>query len=310
MPGLLARVQMATRSRGQRRPLSRVRPNEAALTAANMSIVAEPEGVNRALRAIAPRDDGGRGIELGAASRVWVQFPEPVVVPLTRDADGTPRPDLDRAGTLALRIASAGEVIVANIPVGSEAGPGPDDPPTPRLVSARLHKPTADLRAPLAALLDDTRRASSRANVKATTEVRGGDGSPIAGVSLDASAALDGATPEALLTLENVHTANADALLGRPGLVSGALGQSASATVRIAPVAGSAGDLDLRAQVQSPAFSGADIALAKRADRIALVAPAAITWTPAPAFLNSFLAGEDRPFIATEPPRSFCCRGW
>ncbi|MBX3404914.1 MAG: hypothetical protein KF699_16000 [Phycisphaeraceae bacterium] len=300
-PGVVARVQMVTRSQGANADLSlRVRANEAALTAANFSIVAEPEGVNRALRAIAPRADGGRGIELGAASRVWVQVPEPVVVPLTRDADGTPRPDLARAGTLALRIASAGEVIVANIPVGSEAGPGPDDPPTPRLVSARLHKPTADLRAPLAALLDESLRASARASVKATTEVRGGGGSPIAGVSLDASAALDGAAPEALLTLENVHTANADALLGRPGLVSGALGQSASATVRIAPIAGAAGDLDLRAQVQSPAFSGADIALARRADRIALVAPAAITWTPAPEFLNSFLAGEDRSFIVTE----------
>lgn len=300
-PGLLARVQLATRSQGANADLTlRVGPDEAALTAANMSIVAEPEGVNRALRAVAPPADGGRGIELGAPSRVWVQVREPVVVPLGRDNAGAPRPDFAGAGGLALRIASAGEVIVANIPVGSDAGPEPDGPRVPRLASVRLHKPTADLRAPLPALLDSTRRSSARADVKATTEVRTGDGAPIAAVGLDASAALDGAAPEAALTLADVNTANADALLGRPGLVSGALGPSASATVRIEPAAGAAGDLDLRAHIESPAFSGADIALARRADRIALAAPAAITWTPAPAFLNSLLAGEDRSFTITE----------
>lgn len=300
-PGLNARVQMVTRSQGANADLSlRVRPDEAALTAASISIVAEPEGVNRALRVVAPPAEGQRGIELGASTRLWLQAPEPVVVPLMRDADGAPGPDLARAGTLTLRVASAGEVVVANVPVGSDAGPGPEDPPTPRLVSVRLHKPSADLRAPLAALLDGARRGSSRATVKAATDVRTMDGAPIAGVSVDASAALDGTSPEAVLTLADVNTANADALLGRPGLVSGALGDTARAQVRVAPVAGAPGDLDLRLELRSPAFSGADIALARRADRVALSAPAAITWAPAPAFVNSFLAGEGRQFVVTE----------
>lgn len=294
-PGQVARFQLATQSQGAAADLwLRLLPQQAALTGGNINLAADPRDVNAVLRAAAPPAEGQSPIELAARTRLWLRFPEPIVIPLKRESTGTISPDLAAAGEAMVQLAAEGDIVAAGIPIGSEPGAAPEDPPVARTTTIRLHKLAADLRAPLAALAEGASRSAARVSIKALTEARTADSAPLASVSIDGSAALDGSAPRATVTLAEVSTANADTLLGRPGLVSGALGDTARATVSIEPVAGTAGDLSLRAELVSPAFKGADLALVRSSDRVTLAAPAAITWSPAPAFINSFLASEGR----------------
>lgn len=293
--GQVARVQVTTQSQGAGADLwLRLLPQQAALTGGNLNFVADPGTVNAVLRAAAPPAEGESSIELGARTKVWVRFPEPIIIPLKRDSADTISPDFAAAGGALVQLAAEGDVVASGIPIGSDPGPTPDDPPVARTTTLRVHKLAADLRAPLAALAEGAERSAHRGTAKLTAEARTADSAPLASIGVDAAAALDGSAPRATVTLADLNTANADALLGRPGLVSGALGNTARATVNIEPVAGAAGELSLRAELVSPAFKGADIALVRRADRVMLAAPAAITWSPAPAFVNSFLSSEGR----------------
>ena len=222
-------------------------------------------------------------------------MPEAIVIPLKRNAEGGLAPDFASAKDFFASLAAEGELTVGGIPIGSEPGATPEAAPTPTYTSARLGKLEAQVRVPMAALADDAakKNPANRATLKLTTDARTGEGAPIAAVAIDAKAGLDASSPEATVTLAGINTANVDKLLKRNGLVTGALGDKADIALRVTPVSGSTSDLGVLAEITSPTISGASISLAKRADAIALTGPSNIMWTPAPAFLNSFLIKDD-----------------
>jgi len=313
--GQVVRIQLATQAQGAGTDLYlRLSPTEAAITGGTTFLVAEPASINAILAAAsvpapaAPAPSAtdpaaepvtaaipARPITLDSRTKLWLRMPEAIVVPLKKSADGALEPDFARAKDFFATLAAEGEITVGGIPIGSEPGATEDAPPTPTYTSARLGKLEAQVRVPMAALADDAARAlpANRASLKLTTDARTGEGAPVAAVAIDAQAGLDASSPEALVTLAGINTANVDALLNRQGFVTGAMGNTADIALRVTPEAGSATNLNLTAEITSPTISGATLSLARRADVIALTGPSNITWTPAPAFLNSILVTDD-----------------
>lgn len=307
--GQVVRVQLATQAQGAGSDLyMRLTPSEAAITGGTTFLVAEPTAINAILAAAsAPAPDEtqadaapaapGRPITLESRNKLWLRFPEPVLMPLRKTAEGAIEPDFAKAKDFFATLAAEGEIVIGGIPIGSELpdGAAADAQPVPTYTSARLGKLEAQARVPMAALVSEEAKkaTANRATLKLTTDARSGEGGQIAAVSIDAKAGLDASSPEALVALANINTANVDKLLKRDGMVTGALGDKADITLRVAPIAGSAADLNLNAEITSPTISGASLSLAKRADSIALTGPSNITWTPAPAFLNSLLVKDD-----------------
>lgn len=309
--GQVVRLQLATQAQGAGSDLYlRLTPSEAAITGGTTFVVAEPASINAVLAAAAkpaaqdaaaPADAAtapaapARPITLESRNKLWLRMPEPIVVPLKKTAAGGVEPDFAKAKDFFATLAAEGEIRVGGIPIGSEPGATADASPVTKYTSARLGKLEAQARVPMAALVSDEAKkaAANRASLKLTTDARTGEGAQIASVALDAKAGLDASGPDATVTLSGINTANVDKLLERNGLVTGALGDKADIALRIVPVAGSATDLTINAEVTSPTISGASLALAKRADAVALSGPSNITWTPAPAFLNSLLVKDD-----------------
>lgn len=307
--GQVVRVQLATQAQGAGSNLYlRLTPGEAAITGGTTFLVADPASINAILAAAAkpaaepaaPADGAtpsvpAKPITLESRNKLWLKMPEPIVVPLRKTAEGGVEPDFAKAKDFFATLAAEGEIMVAGIPIGSEPGATEDAPAVPAYTSARLGKLEAQARVPMAALASDDAKkaAANRASLKLTTDARTGEGAPIAAVAVDAKAGLDASSPEATVTLANINTANVDRLLQRNGLVTGALGDKAEIALRVMPIAGTASDLAINAEITSPTISGASIAMAKHADAVSLAGPSNITWTPAPAFLNSFLVKDD-----------------
>jgi hypothetical protein len=310
--GQVVRVQLATQSQGLGSDLYlRLSPTEAAITGGTTFLVAEPASVNAILAAAAVPaeppaviDPAGEPvvaaapaepITLNSRTKFWLRMPEAIVVPLKKTAEGALEPDFARAKDFFTTLAAEGEIALGNIPIGTEPGATDDAPLTTTYTTARLGKFEAQARVPMAALADDAARSlpANRATLKLTTDARTGEGAQIAAVSVDAKAGLDVSSPEAVVALTGINTANVDALLKRNGLITGALGDSANIALRITPVAGSETDLGIVAEIASPTISGANVSLARRAEAVSLTAPSNITWTPAPSFLNSLLVTDD-----------------
>lgn len=310
--GQVVRVQLATQSQGLGSDLYlRLSPTEAAITGGTTFLVAEPASINAIVAAAAGPaeppaviDPAGEPvvaaapaepITLNSRTKFWLRMPEAIAVPLKKTAEGALEPDFARAKDFFATLAAEGEIALGNIPIGTEPGATDDAPPTTTYTTARLGKFEAQARVPMAALADEAARSlpANRATLKLTTDARTGDGAQIAAVTVDAKASLDASSPEAVVALTGINTANVDALLKRNGLITGALGGSANIALRITPVAGSETDLGIVAEITSPTISGANVSLARRAEAVSLTAPSNITWTPAPSFLNSLLVTDD-----------------
>jgi len=309
-PGQIARIQVATQAKGFGSDLYlRLTPTEAAITGGTNFLIAEPSAINAVLAAASPpaegtaAEPGAQTLSLVEKTKLHLRFPEPIVIPLRKTPEGAIVPDFAVAKDFFASLAAEGDIVIGGIPLASEPGgrARPEDSARPTDSALRLSKFEGQARVPLAALASDAAKAdpANRATLKVTTDARTFEGAPISALVLDATAGLDASSPQVVATLAGINTANVDVLLRRNGLVTGALGETADISLRITPQAitqaggGSVTDLAIHAELTSPTISGASISLAKRAESIALTEASNITWTPAPAFLNSLLAKDD-----------------
>lgn len=105
---------------------------------------------------------------------------------------------------------------------------------------------------------------------------------------------MPGGALDASLSLDKLDTAKVDSVIGRPGLLAGALGSPASVTATVKPqgAKGAAQSMAIDASVRSPKLT-TSAALVADDSKIALTKPMELTWTLEPAWASANLLGGD-----------------
>jgi hypothetical protein len=262
-----------------------ITPAQATIRTLDVQAGMQPRVVNPVLAAAARAPEPGRApappLELGEPFRLRLTSPEPVVVPFK---PGTTSPDWARAGEARLTLAGDNDIVIGNVPAGTDPQSG-----QPRLTSLRVKGLGADVRAPLSALAGDEAAKAKRLTAAFRLGAERGDGAAIARVSGTASSTLTGAGLEANIALADLDTAVIENLIGRPALLSGALGDKAQANLKIQPQGG--GVTSIAADLTAPRLSEARLAFTQDATAIRLTQPATITWRPDASFVNAYVLG-------------------
>lgn len=238
----------------------------------------DPATINPILAGDAPA--GGKPpMRLEQGFKVYALIEQPALIPLKTGADGSVTPDFASAKNAVVKIPVEGDVVIGNVPGGAGGGQ------TARVTGLTL---TADV--PLAGLAGEKAASTARAKAVASATIKDGRGAQAAVLAADVAAMMDGSSPEALVKLAQVNSGVIDGVLGRPGLVSGALGETADVTIQASPVAGGSTG---RIELVSPKVTGAKLPFAQDAERIRLTGPATINWSPDASFLNGLLRSAD-----------------
>lgn len=228
----------------------------------------------------------------------------PVSVPMSGFS-----PQLDKAGDATVKVALAGPAVMQNLMLAAEQGkPARDIGP----VGVRDVLITAT--APLSSLAPGSPARPAKVDVAAT--LLGDQQQAVGTIEAGAETSLASGAPsgpiKTRLSLDVVNTPKLDAILGKPGLVSGAVGErvkiDASANVEFAKSdsAGAAAapsalqSLDIQASITSPRLNTTKpLSLVSKGDTASLTAPAVLKWTVDPAWANSFLPPPAQP---NQPP--------
>jgi hypothetical protein len=250
-----------------------------------------PETVRTLLDAYAPSMKES-GIELAGPARLNLAV-EPVDIPL----DDAGALLLDRVPAARGRISLGGRTIIRGLTVDEEGGKKrPLGPVGVEELSIAALVPVAAMVGPS---LPDQRTLSAQIGAG----VLGNAGTPIAVLSGTVTAALSSgklAGPlDADVRLKDVSTGDVERFVGKDGLVTGLLGNTATLglAVSMKPPAGAAeaamadADFDASFTVQAPRLrSDGPVRLARTSDRTRLVAPARLTLEPDAPTINQFLA--------------------
>jgi hypothetical protein len=241
-------------------------------------VIVDPAKINPILAGDAPA--GGKPpMKLEQGFKVYALIEQPALIPLKTGADGTVTPDFASAKSAVVKIPVEGDVVIGNVPGGAGGGQ-----------TARVTGLTMTAEVPLAGLGGPQAAATARAKAVASATIKDGRGAQAAVLAADVAAMMDGSSPEALVKLAQVNSGVVDGVLGRPGLVSGALGETADVTIQASPVAGGSTG---RIELVSPKVTGAKLPFAQDAERIRLTGPATINWRPDASFLNGLLTSAD-----------------
>lgn len=186
------------------------------------------------------------------------------------------KPDLKGAGSVDASIALGGPLVLR----GLDAGEG-------RSVDVALDGVKASARAPL----------SGAGRIDASVEAGLFDPARGAGASigsLQGQATLSGSgetrSVEGVLRVDRLQTAYVDALLGKPGLLSLAVGDTAEFKAEARPGAG--GATAISGTVQAPRLK-AQFGASLQADRVALTAPLTASWTPSEQWMLRYALSGD-----------------
>jgi hypothetical protein len=222
----------------------------------------------------------------------------PVKVGLTLDGfaiprDGTGAPDLTRAGA-----ASFGATIPGRVLIDQLAAPNPDGS-APALAAAGIEGLSVKGSVPLAAFTDG---AAGEATATVTSNLLDADGGVAGRLDAAASARLASGGPNGpvsvQLKIKDAATQWADVAAGRPGLVSGLLGDAADLDIGFSgamapPAPGKPAELRdgaLTAGVSSPAISVSSPAtIVIHPDRFELSKPLIFKAAVKPEWANTFL---------------------
>ncbi|HVU65305.1 MAG TPA: hypothetical protein VHC70_15090 [Phycisphaerales bacterium] len=200
-----------------------------------------------------------------------------ITVPLKA---GTFEPDFAGASDAAVSLSTDNDIAIDNVPIGADAGGAA------RTTGVRVKSLKADVTAPLSGLAPEGKGKKLSATFSAIASRSEGNAT-IADVHGTVSAAMDNSTPPtADVDLKVPDTAVVEGLIGRPGLLTGALGDHADASVKVSPQKD--GQL-IALSLTAPKVSDARIELLQGADSTAITKPAVITWKPDAASLNRLL---------------------
>ncbi|MBL0871411.1 MAG: hypothetical protein IBJ18_12635 [Phycisphaerales bacterium] len=144
---------------------------------------------------------------------------------------------------------------------------------------------TAD--APLAALTNPTSKEGHLGAQLRADLIEGQRPEPVASISADFDAAASLNEFKLQTTITNIDAQRLDAMLSKPGLISGALGSPAS--INLSATKEGPGTTKASASIQSPRLNLTGLSLTQQGKALALTAPAEFTWTVEPAFLDQTL---------------------
>lgn len=268
---------------------ARVTPAQATVSTLRLVAGMDPRVVNPILAAAAqstpqpgqPSAPPAPPLQLAQPFRLTLTSPESIAIPFKA---GTTEPDWAAAPDARIIVSTDNDISISNVPAGA------DEQGRPRLTGVIVRGLGADVRAPLSGLAEGDAATAKRlsANFKLAA-ARAGDNAAIANVNGTAAATMAGKNIEANVTLADIDTAVVEGLIGKPALLSGALGDKAQATLRIQPQAG--GTATIAADITAPRLSEAKLALTQDATAIRLTQPATITWRPDASFVNAYLLG-------------------
>lgn len=236
----------------------------------------DPRVVNPVLASAGGSGAGAAPIQIAQRFALTLKSTQAIVVPFK---PGTMSPDFAKAGNATIALTTDNDIGIDNVPTGA------DERGNPRTVGVRVRGLRAEVMAPLSGL-DESLRESKRANVTfAGGAFRAADNAPIAEVSGSASAAMNGAQPEASVKLAGVECAVVDGLIGQPGMVSGALGERADVNLKVSPQGETT---RVSAEIAAPRLTDAKFELVQEPTRITLSRATTMTWRPDPAFVNRY----------------------
>lgn len=258
----------------------------------------KPETVNPVLSAASRPASGSSNVvpvQLAQPFRITAKSSGPITVPLK---PGTFEPSWATASDAAIAIAADSDIAIDNVPTGA------DESGHARTTGIRVKALKSDIKAPLSGL--DPAHKSKRLNAAfSANAIRSGgqtnDSATIADISGTLAAAMDGTNPDADIKLAQIDCAVVEGLIGKPGLLTGALGDKADAHARITPKANAADTREITASITASRLTEAKLNLLQTADTLALSAPSVITWKPDPAFVSNFVLGADAAAAAGKP---------
>jgi hypothetical protein len=264
------------------------------LQAAKVDTLLAPSVLQEVLRQFAPDLDPKPALESQATATLTI---EPITIPL----DAAKKPKLAQAGLLKGKLAVPDALVMGNL-----AKPATGDAATQQLSRVGVRGFALDFEAPLASLLPAS-QGGAEGQAKAT--LRGGFLGGVAAGSVRDMGAMSGAviaslskgqpkSVDAAFNLENVPAAVLDALSGKPGLVTSALGGDVSVqlTSAIVPGAKATGEADFasanisaRVSAAAPNLKMEPIAVRVQPKEIVLEQPATIELWTTPALAAQFL---------------------
>ncbi len=267
------------------------------LTAARarvQSLAAEATVRPETVQAFIPStDDEGRPVPQTIAMRAPARIAvtgQPFAVPFRA---GTLTPDWASAGDATVAVTLREPLLVTGIPMASAGDKG---------LSGGLRGVQASATVPLA-MLDPAAKPSKGLAATLDGTLLLSESQVVGVLKANVSVLPDKSAADVAATITGLDAAALDGMLGKPGLVSGALGSTADVTVSmrqdLAPAAsapGAAGaaaaSKPLRARVQvskSPRLTTDPLEIVIDDSRIALVSPAKIAWTIDPAWADQYL---------------------
>lgn len=234
--------------------------------------------------------------QLAGTSKLTVGV-EPVSIPVGKDKDGAPRLEFSRAGTASVKIALPQQVLLEKMVLKGENGAATD------LGQLGVEAVELVAKVPLAAA-DPADVSAHRFEVALSGRALDGPASTLLKVSGTASGDLAGSavrSADATFAVTDVKVASIDRLAGKPGMVSGAIGDSASLNVEARARATPDGKglaTDATVALRSPRVTMAKpLRISILPDRVSSDRAAQITWAMDPAWANQYLLppGESGP---------------
>jgi hypothetical protein len=282
-----------------------VTPTAANLSKFEAAVAMDPRTVNPVLASAAganAQSQAAAPMQLAQPFRLMLKTTQAVTVPLKADASGATAPDLASASDLSISLTSDNDIAIENVPTGT------DEQGRPRTTGLRVRNVHADVKAPISGLVATTDAKAAPSNKRLTASfgalaARSGDNATIADISGTASVTMTGDAPEAVVKIAGIDTAVAENLIGKPGLLSGALGDKADANLRVQPQGSGANAItQITADLTAPRVSEAKINMMMDQTKIALTQASTITWRPDAAFINNYLlASKTAPSANADP---------
>jgi hypothetical protein len=258
-----------------------------------------PDSFARIIRQLAP----DQTLRLTTASTVRVDV-APISIPLTNG-----KPDFAKSSPASVHLTVPGKALFAGLMKDASGAPLPS--------TMGVEGFDIKLNAPLAALTGPAAGDQKRVSATITGGIIGtaGEGTPerkLLAINTRADAQLSEAKPAGPATLKvalsEIDNRALEEALGRPGLISGAIGSSSSldldATMTPGPGAFDAANatIDASAKIAAQRLqSDGPINITVQPDRIALTSPAKFRFDLLPEFLNGLLVKPPAPGTKAQP---------
>jgi hypothetical protein len=259
------------------------------------TLVAEATVRPETVRAfLPPVEAGSEPITMRAPARVALAG-QPFAVPFRA---GTLTPDWASAGDLTAAVTLREPLLVSGIPAGGAGAKG---------LSGGMRGLQASATVPLA-MLDPAARPAKGIAASLDGTLLLSENQPVGILKVTVAVTPDRTSADVAASITGLDAVALDGVLGKPGLVSGALGNTADVALSMkqdlsaSPQAGGASK-PLRARVQvskSPRLTTDPLEIVMDDTRIALLAPAKIAWTIDPEWADRYLLAG-----TPEKPQSF-----